>query len=272
MIRGWQATGILNTQDPNSGFSFQAQLPDGQVCTIQFKVEELQPLSVSVPPVDNRTSFPVAEVSWFVEGSYVTRIIALSNGTSISGTGRNVKVRVYDAYNPNVLQNKYQYRVSAQVSKGLRSTTVPPVYAIIPVTYYDTTGTAQPIPKTWSAIPGFFIAQATEKYFFPIPLIAGVSTYRVTAIAVGNVVLGSPGVPTLGIGKILIQEGAFFSPTGIGVLGSNNTKELYYSSLSVDTGWLPVSPGSQGVLLTNSYTAPLVDPAIAVNITFGIDG
>lgn len=269
--KGWQAGGRLRTRNPDIGFGFQADFSAPSIYTVEFKIGDLELVDAS-PGVDTKASFPVAEVVWSVEGSDVRRLIALSNGMSISGTGQGVKVSVWDDYNPLALANDiYEYEVTAQVSPGLRAVTRPPGYAIVPYSFYDSVAaSAKLIPSTWFQLPGYFIAQATEWYFFPIPLDAGVTSYRITACAVGKTGAPNANLPTYGAQKLAINEGAYYAAAGGGILGPRATKTIVYNQLTIDTDWIPISPGSQGIQILNDNAAGA--DAVAVNITFGIDG
>jgi len=117
-------TGNAGTKD---GFTFQVDFDNepGNY-TIQFNVTNIRPTRNGDGP-GNIT--PTAEVIWSVEGNSVRRLVSVVNGTSITGIGQGIRVRVFDETDPGDTTAQQSYTVSVQVTRGSRpSIQQPPTY------------------------------------------------------------------------------------------------------------------------------------------------
>jgi hypothetical protein len=110
--RGWSQAGKLLT-GVEGAVSLQANFKDPGSYTVQFGV---------VPPPIAAPAFGIfdcsAVVEWSVEGNTIRRRVSVGNGTSISGQGQAVAVRVSDQSSGAFGAN--EYTVSIQVAPGTR--------------------------------------------------------------------------------------------------------------------------------------------------------
>ncbi len=140
--RGWATSGTLQT-DGASSVSLQADFHDSGIYTVQF--------GVNVP--DGQIYNAVADVSWTVEGNTIQRRINVANGTSISGGGQAVSIKLRDDSVPLIVvptQNG-SYDVTISITPGARATSsVPPILKSLPTaTFVLALGVLSvPVPQT----------------------------------------------------------------------------------------------------------------------------
>jgi len=174
-IEGWSGTNSFNTNAQGESFSFQAIFPKTGYYTVQVQF--------SIPPgfnaagLNNYLIKGELECIWTVEGNSVRRVCHVANGSSISGLGESVNVRLTNlsqSFAANTL-----FSASASVAPGTRPTfggPQPPVF-----TPYDAfvVGPAGPnidmlIPTDVGAYcyylmsasaPGLFVAGATPSTY-----------------------------------------------------------------------------------------------------------
>jgi hypothetical protein len=228
---GWAVTNPMVTQNAKTT-PFQVHFPKAEYYTVQFGVE---------PPVGDGTNgsgpglgifAAYADITWKIEGNYVTRRVSINNGVSVSGTGQGVDVTLTDA-TPDVGQGKnVPYKINVQVSPGARpSQNQPAILSLAAASYAD--------------IP---IAPAGGIGVFTIPQNVGVISAEVCATCFS----GGTKEP---VDLILVFEG---------------NGQTFKSIPITDqyAGFIPVPPGSVNVSIENFSG---VGTAF-VSVTFGIDG
>jgi hypothetical protein len=117
--KGWQQAGELVTGQRDQVVTMQANFPEPDTYTCQFSIVTPPPV-LATPP-----GFPQfdaqAEVRWSVEGQSVSRLISIGNGTSITGVGQAVRVRMVDVLSSTLSAFfNHPYVVSVQCSRGQR--------------------------------------------------------------------------------------------------------------------------------------------------------
>jgi hypothetical protein len=122
---GWSGSGPLIPGDSTGTVHMQADFNNPGPYTIQFNINQPNVLEQADEFIRTR-----AEIVWSVEGNSVRRTIDVVNGTSISGTGQAVHVRVFDESNL-VSTEVVPYDVSMQTSRGTRAAVQqPPNYSL----------------------------------------------------------------------------------------------------------------------------------------------
>jgi hypothetical protein len=89
VVSGWSASGSLT-----AGKGVTLQTPEFEKAgnyTVQFDVQLNNGVVLLSDPVQLR-----AEISWFVEGNSVQRIVDVGNGVSVSGMAQKITVKVYN--------------------------------------------------------------------------------------------------------------------------------------------------------------------------------
>lgn len=133
--KGWSASQTLAAVSGDS-FQLQANFAEPGPYTAQF--------TVNYPGAWGINFSCVAQIDWKVEGNWVTRLVNVTNGTSISGTSQGVRIIVRDTssrFVPGVTAN---YLASVQVAPGTRpQTTRGPIYQPDPPILVPSLGTVQ---------------------------------------------------------------------------------------------------------------------------------
>jgi hypothetical protein len=205
---GWQVFGTLVVGSGSSGQNIHAQadFPKAGYYTIEF--------SIDVPASGQFDA--VAEVVWSVEGNDVRRFISVGSGTTISGTGAGVKVKVYDR-SGSTFTGFFgtEYKASLLISPGTRPSEEKP-----PTLVAETATGLTFIQVT----PGSSTTIA-------IPRNAGVTSVNVVAFA-----------------------GVVLDPTSCSVFLSASTPMKEYFPSEPDQ-WVPVPPNANSVILNNNFPA-----------------
>jgi hypothetical protein len=228
---GWSKSGSLKTFDTLAELSMQCNFPIAEYYTVKFGVDQDPALPVQ-PDV-------TADVVWSVEGNYVRRKLSIGNGTTISGTGQAVSVKVHDT---TLLGPTGQsYNVNVLVSPGVRPAKLAPPFL---------------------------------RAVFTVPL--GASPYLVPVPAAGFVDIPIPpncGIVSADVELVALTPALALSPTSITVEQINVTLlpagvyKFYYPLIEV--GFVPIFP-SATVLRVSNFNA--VAPAMVVSVLFGVDG
>ena len=113
-----QAFKLICQQASPTG-SMQVCFSKADVYTIQFEVSSV----FQVPGQSGQITF--ADITWSVNGTNVKRSVSVCSGTSISGVGEAVLVRVYDGSPPGSevgigAPDPASYTVTVNIAKGLR--------------------------------------------------------------------------------------------------------------------------------------------------------
>jgi hypothetical protein len=144
--KAFSKAGKLICQQLHPVVTFDACFPQPGVYTVQFEISSL------IQAAGQSGQLTFADIVWSVNGTTVKRTISVISGTTISGMGESVYVKVYDASPPGseVGFPGVSYTVTINVTPGLR-----PAQSQQP--YYD-------IPNPDSTLTGFF-----GKCAFPVP-------------------------------------------------------------------------------------------------------
>lgn len=124
--------GTLHTGNPVTQVLLDVEFPDEGPYTAEFKI---------TPEAGPSPSFPLrckGTLTWEVHGRTVTRVIDITNGTSVQGIGQSVSIVITDDTKAGGAVN-IDYDVSVQVTPGTRADdALPPILTVLPTA--DTTG------------------------------------------------------------------------------------------------------------------------------------
>jgi hypothetical protein len=148
--------GLSAFKEINAGtddaFQLQANFEEPGPYSAQF--------SVSYPDNTEFVYSCVAQVDWKVEGNWVTRLVSVTNGTTISGTSQGVRIMIRDTSVLNIPGSVDSYVASVQIAPGTRPvTTRGPIYQ----------------PDLPVHLPGFAVATIA------LPMNAGITSVMVVA-------------------------------------------------------------------------------------------
>lgn len=241
---GWSAEGPLisaSDANPNPQDAVHLQVDFGEAAaqyyTLQFSL---------VPPAfaDTENTADIrgkAEIRWSVEGNFVRRVVSVWNGSSISGLGQGVSIKITDdTYNPDDAPTSFIYRVSVQVTKGTRPTlggTQPPIYQ--PLLAGEIAPLTLDPDITW-------LVPAGSTLDVPIPEDAGVNC----------VYIGTQG-----------SSGAALEPEAVQTIQFANGIGVMYGTLRNCNRFEPLLPGATQIRLGNNTAADL-----RVTIFWGVEG
>lgn len=222
---GWQAFGQLVVGSGSTGANVhgQADFPVAGYYTVEFGVQT---------PTNGQYDC-VAEVVWSVEGNDVRRLISVGSGTTISGTGAGVKVKLYDKSGSSFAAFFGQaYQASFLISPGTRpSEQKPPT-----LTAETSTGLAR------------FVVTPGTTTIIDIPTDAGVTSVNVTVVA-------SP--------LTAITE----TDAVVHIASSVPVKSFFPSD---PDAWIAVPPNAKSIQLVNNF--PALGPDLHFYVTYGIEG
>jgi hypothetical protein len=245
--KAWSQAGPLVCQQLSPVVTLNVCFPEPGVYTVQFEISTL----LQEPGQSAQLTF--ADVLWSVNGTNVKRTVSVISGTTISGVGEAVYVRVYDASPPGseVGVAGAKYTVTINISPGLR-----PAQSQQP--YYD-------IPNPSTILTGFFGKCAfpvsggdTVQVFFPQAEIFYKSPPTTTGLPIPigatsiHVTVGSSD------GSVIADNQAQVRLDNIG--------RLYDPRNSPQ--WQPLPPGAYAATLLNNS----VGSEYIFSVTLGIDG
>lgn len=241
---GWSANGTLTTPPapnvvPDGAVQLQIDFGEknAEYYTLEFNLLDLQNRN---DPAGNSIMLRAkAEVNWSVEGNFIRRLIHVSSGTSISGLGQGVSIRITDdSENPDS-DPVVTYPVSVQVSRGTRPTmggTQPPLYVPRPPLPTDN----DPVNR----LPPYTLA-ATDSMEIPVPADAGVNSLLLMVHSNAN---------ALSPEDVVVQQ----QGTGI---------QLAIGDLNVCNKFVPLVPGCNVIRVDNDHSDPIVITPI-----WGVEG
>jgi hypothetical protein len=218
---------------------FTRQMGGAGVYTIQFYV--VPPGADPINPAFSGFYQAIAVITFSVEGNFVKRVVSIGDGVSISGCGQAVEVDVYDTTPPMQDDdgNPYNtpglpYTVGILVTEGTRaSTALPPTY----------------INAVASDLSAFGVIN--DKVIYPVPVNAGVVSAKI--FVCNN---GQSGVNP----NVTVQQ---LTP-GAGIYPASVLAEY---NPCINTGFEPIVPGCQQILIINNATT-----TCSVMIIWGVDG
>lgn len=235
-MRGWSASGDLTTgQGVNGGIQavgLQAQLQMEASLTTQFNI------SGPLQGIANCR----AEITSFVAGNMVRRIVSVIDGMTITTRGKNINVRARDFTDPSISAGA-SYQVAILSTLGDRAVIEQP-----PILTPLTVGTAPDGP--FVAFASVITVPAGASRYVQVPVDAGVNSVKVT---VGSDV----GFPIVDGDINVIQLSTFAGPVA----------QAVYDPRTVD--WVPLIPNTSVIQLENDAGAPA---AAYFAVFFGIDG
>lgn len=236
----------------------QIQFPKPGYHTVQFNLIQRR------PAIDDSVLNPLvvragAEILWSVAGNTVRRVINVTDGMSLSGTGEAATINMFDdSFFNSLTDSEYEYDCSVQVTPGQRPNLAgsqPPIKNAVEGFY----GVSNVF---FSAGGDFVINNPAVAPLFDartsifIPQNCGINSYYLN-IATTNVA----GLTPVG-GQILVEQNA----------GSPGVSQII-SAVNYDgiNQWNPLSPGCKIILITNRYEVT-PSPTLIGTILFGVDG
>lgn len=259
----WSASGNLFypgwNGDPTTGVRRNAAVS----IQADFKTAGYYTLQFGVTPPNARNGFDIsgnvvaqAEVLWSVKGNFVRRFFNVYNGTTISGAGEGILVRVRDASEPNVfVDDPTKYQVTVNLIPGARpnmANGMPPLFT--PRT--PLTNLLNPAAET---TPPYPLPSGATALVIPIPKNCGITSVMLL-IARQTDEAGTQPVDITN-SQILIEQ-----QNASGNLGWLNYDSCYQ--------FVPLAPGTTQLSLSNSTDSSNPDDITLVWVTpiFGIDG
>jgi hypothetical protein len=235
----------------------QIQFPKPGYHTVQFNLVQRRPaLTDSIlNPLVVRAG---AEILWSVAGNTVRRVINVTDGMSLSGTGESATINMFDdSFFDALTDAEYEYECSVQVTPGQRPNLAgsqPPIKNA-EVGFYGVGG-------DFAAGGQFIIINPAVAPFLDhrtnifIPQNCGINSYHL------NIATANPAGLTPVGGQIFVTQSAG-SPGVAQPIGAVN-----YDSLNE---WNPLSPGCKIITISNRYEVT-VAPTLIGFILFGVDG
>jgi hypothetical protein len=248
--KGWSANGVLRATDLVKTVTLQCDFAEAPgPYTLQFGITGNTGI---VGAIDAQAE---ALITWSVEGNFVTRRVALTNGLSVSGTAEAVRVIIYDVSKPGFATPNAPYNVSVQVVRGTRpAIQQPPTLNPHPFVGDLNTNPPQPYSQTtFTVLPGHILN-------LPIPNDAGVvSVFIVTTNNAGT----TQGMTAAGTMLVI-------PPDSITVTITGSVDAPQWDPRGWPT-WVPVPPGAAEITLQNNQAG---GSAVAVDFSvwYGIDG
>jgi len=246
----WSQSGRIFCQQQNPTVTCQACFPKPGIYTVQFEISDI------IQAAGQSGQLTFADIVWSVNGTNVKRTVSVISGTTVTGVGDAVFVRVYDGSPPGseVGVAGVAYTATINISPGLR-----PAQSQQP--YYD-------IPNPDATLTGFYgkcafpvTAASSLQVFFPQT--TGLPWFSGTAYSTG----GSP--RSIGATSIHVAVGSE-DGTAIPDQGAqveiNNIGRIYDPRQSPQ--WHPIPPGAYAVTLFNRS----VGSTYVFSVTLGIDG
>lgn len=218
---GWQSSGKLRVGNVDQ-VSLQANFPQANVYTVEFG------------PVNVAGARPRATITWSVEGGFVSRVVDVSDGTSVTGVGAAVKVVITDnsVVNSMFLPKDTPYDVSMIVSPGSRASS-----GEIGPTYCD-------------GLKQFAYNDSADKRTYSVPQSAGAKSFNLALID-----FAAHAPPT--VGQVTVYQN-----NGTGAVA-------IYDAASILNQWVPLVAGVSNIILeVHSGTSVNWEGAVI----FGIDG
>jgi len=267
---GWSQSGNLVCQGPtvpaNPGQPAAGNVVKMQVCFPECCVYTIQfDISQQYQALGNAGQLVFADINWTINGTSVRRSVSVMSGTTISGMGEAVDVRVYDGSPPGseVGLPGQVYAVVINIAPGLRPAESQQPFYDIP--YPENAGPFSTYLGT-CAIP--VAAASSYQLFFP---------QQDTFLSAGG--LFPPNRPPTTGGK-LKPIGATSIHVTVGSINTpphpilNQEAQVIIDNLNrvYDPRdcplWNPLPPGAYAAtLVNNSATDPYV-----FSVTLGIDG
>lgn len=264
---GWSSSGFITVAPtgnpaPNEKFvngvvGLQIGFPIPGYYTVQFNVVQIDPPAINAL-TNPLVVKPRAEIIWSVKGNSVRRVLDVTDGACVSGTGENVAITVNDASldTAGIFDNTYKYFVNIQVTPGLR----PIQGGVQPPSIYAKDGFygANAIPFD-ASVPFAIGNPATTldtRTSVLIPENVGINSYLLNICNLGTV---DP-VPVLGNFTVTQSGGnpGFDFPLSI----------VNYDSLNK---WQPIWPGAKIILINNTFDNSNPSKLLG-SILFGIEG
>jgi hypothetical protein len=205
---GWSTSGIMVQDASPNQLSLQVVFPSAGNYTAQFRIA---PHSSTVL----QGTRVLAEITWVVEGNWVTRKVHIADGTSITGTGQGCKIVLSDdSLELPVVGTTVTYLAQIQIAKGTRATTENP-----------------PIREPAAAFTGALTIAAAGTSDVPVPTESGLTSVCV-------LVASTPGLPLLDQ-SVQVQQ-----------ISSTGTTFKIYDPRQM--AWVPLSVGADTIRIVNN--------------------
>lgn len=249
-------TAPFTTNRRRSAVVVQAEFKNPGYFTIQFGIQA--PIVAGISLAGN--TICEAEILWSVAGNTIRRYISVFNGTSISGAGEGVRVRMIDNSLGNFnAPNGASYPVTVMIIPGTRPTMAgsqPPFYTPNEsLTFFP--GTPQ-TPAYSMTTPG----PTNQELDIAIPENCGINSVMLLASQ------SAQDDPT----DVMTNNSIFFQQLGTVGLTSKVLANYNYDMVG---RWLPLYPGANEIRVvrnTFNLTPPSLAPNIYVTPFFGVEG
>jgi hypothetical protein len=230
-MTGWAQSGEIQPGS-DQAVTMQALFPVAGNYTVQFNITD----SNKWMGIDSFNAR--ADITWTINGNSVTRTVDCANGISVSGIAQAVAVRVYDNSVLVTDQEWHPYQVTIVAAPGVRPDLQQPVIL-----------THKPVGHT-QFIQILQQTGITLWYRFEMPIDAGIISVFTSVV---------PFVRGDVIPPNALRAAMFNGPEG---------KSLRMYDPMINTGWVPIAPGTKYFEISQAGNAPTT----LWSITYGIDG
>lgn len=246
---GWSAAGKLTQGDVNRKVSLQAAFSKAGEYTIQFGIKFPPEREDEVGPPAVQGSTPTrcnALITWSVEGNSISRVVTVTNGLQVTGTGQAVEVEIYDNSQEEngIPVAGDDYTAWVLVAPGSRAEKGQPPTLLSEFT------------NPTAGVRGLVLLEGGTTVDVPIPQDAGVISFYQTYRIMSETVAGGPY-------PIIVQQ--IYK-------GASPATVLEYHDLKggLNGEWVPLAPGANYIRLVFNDPDPL--KTAYVSTIFGIDG
>lgn len=256
--KAWSASGDLfypgaDGTRRRSAVSIQADFKRAGFYTLQFGVTP--PLASGGFDISGNV-VAQAEILWSVKGNFVRRFINVYNGTTISGAGEGVLVRIRDSSEPNVfVANPTKYQVTVNLIPGARPTmaqSMPPIFTPRELL------TSLVAPPALVA-PPYPLPVGPDQLLISVPKDCGVTSVMLNFARETDEASTQP--LDITNSQVIIRQ-------------QNASGELNWLNYDSAFKFMPLAPGTTRIGISNQVTLP--DPSdiglLWVTPIFGIDG
>lgn len=238
----------------SAAITLQAEFKKLGFYTLQFGIQPPPTLANGFDVAGN--IFTTADIQWSVKGNTIRRFINVYNGTTISGAGEAITVRVRDVSDPiSFIEVPTKYQVTASLIPGARPSLangMPPIFT--PRTLIESPGSGAGV-----ALPPPYVLEAgTTPLIIPVPQNCGITSLMLNIASEATEASDPPQLLTNQ--RILIEH-------------RNSSARLNMSNYDAAYNFQPLVPGTTEIYVYNiPVTEADVNPTVWVTPIFGVDG